>query len=205
MIAATAVPYRAPKGFEGLHHHWDGGARSWIVQILPGEFYVTPNDEIISTVLGSCVSTCMRVPRLGVGGMNHFMLPDDPGHDQRGSALRYGCFAVERLINELLKHGAAREELEVKIFGGGQVIASMSDIGRSNIEFVRGYLRDERIPIVAEDVGGTCARRLRYYPRSGRVLVKQLPMRDRAAVGARERKFRTRLLSQPVGGDVELF
>lgn len=197
--------YKPTRGFEKVHHHWDAAARNWIVQILPGEYYVTAGDEIIATVLGSCVSTCIRDRRTGLGGMNHFMLPQDPGSDMRGDALRYGCFAVERLLNELIKRGAQRSELEIKVFGGARVIASMSDIGRSNYEFVRKYLREEQLGAAAEDVGGNAARRLRYHPKSGKVLVKHLPIREAGKIGDRERDFRSKLLEERVVGEVELF
>jgi chemotaxis protein CheD len=197
--------YKPTRGFEKIHHHWDATAQSWIVQILPGEFYVTSAREIITTVLGSCVSTCMRDRKTGLGGMNHFMLPDDPRKDAKGDALRYGCFAVERLINELLKRGAQRDQLEIKVFGGGQVMAGMSDIGRSNIEFVRGYLHDEQLTLLAEDVGGTWARRLRYFPSTGKALVKHLPMREAAKIGHREQDFRSKLKSEHIAGEIELF
>lgn len=197
--------YRPTRGFENVHHHWDAAANAWIVQILPGEFYVTGGKEIIATVLGSCVSTCIRDRNTGLGGMNHFMLPEDPNKDSRGDALRYGCFALERLINELLKRGARRDALEIKVFGGGQVIAAMSDIGRSNVEFVRQYLHDEGLQSDVEDVGGHWARRVRYYPCTGKVLVKHLPMREAAKIGSREENFREKLRHERVAGDVELF
>jgi chemotaxis protein CheD len=199
------VVYKPTRGFEQLHHHWDGAVKSWIVQILPGEFYVTNNDEIIATVLGSCVSTCMRDRRTGLGGMNHFMLPDDPRQDPKGDALRYGCFAVERLLNELFKRGAHRDALEIKVFGGGQVIAGMGDIGRSNVEFVRGYLLDEQLTAAVEDVGGAWARRVRYHPTSGKVWVKHLSMREADKVSDREQNFRSKLRSERLAGEVELF
>lgn len=197
--------FKPTRGFDNVHHHWDAAAKSWIVQILPGEFYVTATGEIIATVLGSCVSTCIRDRNLGLGGMNHFMLPEDPRKDPRGDALRYGCFALERLINELIKRGGQRDQLEIKVFGGGQVIASATDIGRSNIEFVRTYLRDEQLSSVVEDVGGQWARRVRYYPATGKVLVKHLSMHEAINVGSREADFRSKLKQERVAGEVELF
>jgi chemotaxis protein CheD len=197
--------YTPTRGFENIHHHWDAAANSWIVQILPGEYYVTEGPEIIATVLGSCVSTCIRDRNTGLGGMNHFMLPNDPRKDDGGSALRYGCFALERLINELLKRGARRDALEIKVFGGGKVMAALSDIGQSNVEFVRQYLNDEGLSSEVEDVGGHWARRVRYYPSNGKVLVKHLPMREAAKIGSQEENFREKLLHERVAGDVELF
>lgn len=200
-----ATAFKPTRGFEHVNHHWDSLANAWVIHILPGEFYVTNGPEIIATVLGSCVSTCIRDRNKGLGGMNHFMLPDDPRKDKKGDALRYGCFALERLINELISRGANRNELEIKVFGGGQVIAAMSDIGRSNFEFVRQYLSDEGLSSEVEDVGGHWARRVRYYPSTGRVLVKHLPMREAANIGTQEADFRNKLRHERVAGDVELF
>jgi len=203
--AKPSTAYKPTRGFEAINHHWDAAANAWVIHILPGEFYVTDGPEIIATVLGSCVSTCIRDRRTGLGGMNHFMLPDDPRKDKKGDALRYGCFALERLINELVKRGGDRNELEIKVFGGGRVIAAMSDIGRSNVEFVRTYLSDEGLSSEVEDVGGHWARRVRYYPSTGKVLVKHLPMREAANIGTQESDFREKLRNERVAGDVELF
>jgi chemotaxis protein CheD len=199
-----ASQFRPARGFEHLHHHWDAGVKSWLVHLLPGQYYVSSRDELITTVLGSCVSTCIRDPELGVGGMNHFMLPEDPRKDSGGNALRYGGFAIERLINELVKRGANRSRLEVKVFGGGQVIGTANDIGRANIEFVHEYLAEEQLAIVAEDTGGKLARRLRYHAPTGRALLKQLPMQDNS-VRERERAFREQLRSKVIAGRIELF
>jgi len=203
------VPSRPPpalRGFEGINRYYDGSLRMWVAQVLPGEYYVSNAREVIATTLGSCVSTCVRDPISGVGGLNHFMLPNDPQQDAGGGALRYGCFAVERLLNVLIKHGALRERLEVKIFGGGKVIAGLSDVGQSNIEFVREYFETEGIAIVAEDVGGRWARRLRYYPESGKVRIKRMKTEETAEVVQSETRLRTRLsIAPPAVGSVELF
>ena len=197
--------YRPPRGFEHVHRHWDAGTKSWMVHLLPGEYYVTTTDELVTTVLGSCVSTCIHDPTRGIGGMNHFMLPDDPNDDRSGGgALRYGGFAVERLINELIKRGAERSRLVIKVFGGGQVITGSSDIGRMNVEFVRNYFAEEGLTITAEDTGGKVARRVRYHPRTGRALMKQLSMQE-SHVREREQAFRAQLKASSLTGQVELF
>lgn len=202
---ARAAP-RPLRGFEHVHRFWDSADEHWVAQVLPGEYYVTGAREVIATTLGSCVSTCVRDPIAGLGGLNHFMLPNDPSEDTGGGALRYGCFAVERLINVLIKHGALRDRLEVKIFGGGKVIAGMSDVGRANIEFVREYFATEGIAIVAEDVGGRWARRLRYYPEIGKVRIKRMKTEETAEVVQSETQLRTRLsIAPPPVGSVELF
>lgn len=140
----------------------------WYVQVAQGETYVTTrDDEVLTTVLGSCISACIRDPLAKVGGMNHFLLPDADrsGRDSR----RYGAHAMELLINEILKRGGARQRLEAKIFGGASVIASVSEIGARNAAFARQYLLDEGIRLVGGHVGGTQARRIQYWPTSGRV------------------------------------
>ncbi len=194
------------RGFEHVNRFWDSTDNHWVAQVLPGEYYVTRLREVVATTLGSCVSTCVRDPVTGIGGLNHFMLPNDPNEDSGGGALRYGCFAVERLLNVLVKHGAMRERMEIKIFGGGRVIAGMGDVGRSNIEFVRQYFATEMLSIVAEDVGGAWARRLRYYPESGKVRIKRMRTEETAELAQSESRLRTRLsLAPPPVGAVELF
>jgi chemotaxis protein CheD len=191
--------------FADIHRYWDGTDGRWVAQVLPGEFYVTREDEVISTILGSCVSTCVRDPDHGLGGLNHFMLPHDPSNSSGGDALRYGCFAVERLINVLVKYGARRERLEIKIFGGGRVIPGMGDVGKANIEFVRDYFATEMLDIGTEDVGGDFARRIRYYPATGRVLVKHLSTQEAPQIAAEETKLQARLSLRPPVGEFDLF
>lgn len=181
------------------------GDNNWVAPVLPGDYYVTKSGEVISTVLGSCVSTCLRDPDSGISGLNHFMLPNQGGSFQAGDALRYGCFAVERLINELVKYGARRERLEIKVFGGGKVIAGMSDIGQKNIRFIHEYFDTEGLVIAAEDTGGTWARRVRYYTDTGRVLIQRLQTQEATQVVSRETEMQRSLSIAPPHGEVDLF
>ena len=181
------------------------GDNNWVAPVLPGDYYVTKSGEVITTVLGSCVSTCVRDPEIGVSGLNHFMLPNQGGSFQAADALRYGCFAVERLINELIKYGATRERLEIKVFGGGKVIAGMSDIGLKNIRFIHEYFETEGLGIVAEDTGGTWARRVRYYTDTGRVLIQRLQTQETTQVVSRETEMQRSLSVAPPRGEVDLF
>lgn len=181
---------------------WVAALQTWQVQVLPGELHVTRDDEVIATVLGSCVSACVRDVRRGIGGMNHFLLPKAPSGDDNASA-RYGVYALECLVNAVLRGGGRREDLEVKVFGGGRVIEGAGDIGRGNITFVRSFFSDERIPVLAEDVGGDVARRLRYWPRTGRAMVMHMPMTAAAKHVAREAEAARKLA--PSAGAVELF
>ncbi|WP_175804003.1 chemoreceptor glutamine deamidase CheD [Burkholderia ambifaria] len=165
------------------------------VKLLPNEFYTTSEDMVLMTVLGSCVAACLHDPLAGIGGMNHFMLPDD-GADAGAAAsdsMRYGAYAMEVLINELIKAGGRRERIEAKVFGGAAVLAGMTtiNIGDRNADFVRRYLALERIRITAEDLQGVHPRKVAFMPRTGRAMVKKLRLQvpgvtEREAALARE-------------------
>ena len=188
-------------------HYYDGAHARNAIKILPGEYYVTDRDILLVTVLGSCVSACIRDPRVGVAGMNHFMLPEGrEGEGVLSASARYGSYAMELLINQLLKLGARRNALEAKVFGGGNVLPglTLSNVGERNAAFVLDYLATERIPVAARDLGGLHPRKIYQFAQSGRVRVKQLARTNNDTVFARERDYR-RQLEAPVAGDVELF
>lgn len=176
-------------------------------KILPGEYFVSGSGMLLVTVLGSCVAACIRDSEAGVGGMNHFMLPDDGGRETVGSSARYGTYAMEVLINHLLKMGARRNRLEAKVFGGGAVLASLSssNVGARNAEFVLNYLKTEKIPIVAKDLLDSYPRKVYYFPQTGRVLVKKLHRVHNETLFSRERDYKERLSRSKVEGDIELF
>jgi len=178
-------------------------------KILPGEYYFTAKDMLIVTVLGSCVAACIRDRVSGVGGMNHFMLPDGGGDvDSPVSAsMRYGTYAMEILINDLLKAGARRENLEAKVFGGGNVLRGFIaiNVGERNALFVRDYLKAENIRITAEDLNDVHPRKVYFFPRTGKVLVKKLKQMNNNTLVNREQDYASRLQTNKVGGDVELF
>lgn len=177
-------------------------------KILPGEYYYTCKDMLIVTVLGSCVSACIRDRVTGIGGMNHFMLPDGGDVDSPVSAsMRYGTYAMEVLINDLLKAGARRENLEAKVFGGGNVLRGFIaiNVGERNAAFVRQYLRAENIRVVAEDLNDIYPRKVYFFPRTGKVLVKKLRQLNNNTLVNREQDYANRLQTAPVAGSVELF
>ncbi len=212
MLNARASQDFAPAlpGFSHVKRYWDKHHDCAAAKILPGEYYVTVNDELVTTVLGSCVSACVRDRRLGVGGVNHFMLPLSDSGSWGGEqsccvATRYGNFAMEHMINEILKHGGLRRNLEAKVFGGGRLLSGASDVGARNIEFVREYLATESIPLVSEDVGEIYPRKVIYFPRSGRALVKRIRELHNDTVIRREQAYQAELSRQPVEGDIELF
>ena len=200
-------------GFEAINRFWDKRHRIHSAKILPGEYYVSKSGELISTVLGSCVSACVRDPEFGVGGMNHFMLPAKVSPDADSwsgttvnMATRYGNFAMEHLINDVLSYGGGqRRNLEFKLIGGGRVLAGATDVGRRNIEFVRSYLVTEGFSALAEDLGGTFPRKVLYYSDTGRVRVKKLRELHNDTVHRRETDYMHQLEDGPVAGEVDLF
>jgi chemotaxis protein CheD len=205
-------PPAVTRGFEHVKRFWDPACDKWSAKILPGEFFVTRNDEAITTVLGSCISACIRDPAVRIGGMNHFMLPEDNSSGKSswidgpgGLATRYGSYAMESLINELMKLGARRERLEVKLFGGGRILSSMTDVGKKNIGFAKEFLRVEGFKIAAEDVGDVYPRRVMYFPSTGVVMLKRLKALDVVEIAKRETTYLSTLAAKPTDNDVELF
>jgi chemotaxis protein CheD len=180
-------------------------------KILPGEYYFSAKDMVIVTVLGSCVSACIRDRVSGIGGMNHFMLPDS-GSDENSpvsASMRYGTHAMEILINELLKAGAKRENFEAKVFGGGNVLRGFTaiNVGERNAKFVRDYLKTENIRITAEDLIDIHPRKVFFFPRTGKVLVKKLKVVHNDTLKQREIEYADKLKreAQRGGGEIDLF
>ncbi|MBF4988512.1 MULTISPECIES: chemoreceptor glutamine deamidase CheD [unclassified Methylophilus] len=179
-------------------------------KISPGEYYYTDKDMLIVTVLGSCVSACIRDSRTGIGGMNHFMLPDGAAADKDSpvsESMRYGTYAMEVLINQLLRNGAKRENLEAKIFGGGNVLRSFTtnNVGDRNAAFVKKYLKDEGIKVTGEDLLDIYPRKVYFFPKTGKVLVKKLKQLNNYTLVKREQAYSSKLQTNDVGGDIDLF
>ena len=186
------------------HPHFD----AHIVKVMLGQHKISGRlDEMLVTTLGSCIAACIRDPVAGIGGMNHFLLPDVPegSTDSVNVAARYGGAAMELLINQLLGAGARRNRLEVKVFGGAKVIESTLDVGAKNAEFVLGYIRNEGLHLVGQDLGGSMARRIHYFPSTGRVLRRVLRPEAMSETVSQELNFMSTLRHKPIEGDVELF
>lgn len=179
-------------------------------KISPGEYYFTDKNMLIVTVLGSCVSACIRDSISGIGGMNHFMLPDGAKSDRDNpvsESMRYGTYAMEVLINQLLRNGARRENLEAKIFGGGNVLRSFTtnNVGDRNADFVKRYLKDEGIRVTGEDLLDIYPRKVYFFPKTGKVLVKKLKQLNNYTLVKREEAYSSKLKTNDVGGEVDLF
>ena len=175
------------------------------VKVLPGEYFVSNEDLVIMTVLGSCIAACLWDSRMRVGGMNHFMLPDGDAQDVSG---RYGSYAMELLINEMLKLGARRETMQAKIFGGGQVMHNFTtmNVGERNTKFVVDYLRTERIPVVSEDVLDIYPRKVCYFPSTGKAMVKRLAHAHPETLAKQEKSGNAATVVRATsGGSVDLF
>jgi len=179
-------------------------------KIGPGEYYFTNKDMLIVTVLGSCVSACVRDVKTGMGGMNHFMLPenrdvykDSPVSD----SMRYGSYALEVLLNGLYKNGGRKENLEAKSFGGGRVLQDLKvmNVGERNADYVRQYLLDEGIRVTGEDLNDIYPRKVYFFPKSGKVLVKKMKQLSNQALLKREVNYASQLKSGSLSGDVDLF
>ncbi len=178
------------------------------VRVQPGEFFVSGEAAaVVVTVLGSCVSACIRDFRTGFGGMNHFMLPESDNGEWGGasSRLRYGNYAMEALINAVLASGCPREQLEIKLFGGANMFVSGTPVGTRNAEFATDYLSAEGLAVVATDLGGMHGRRIHYSPATGKVQRLLLTKTQDSSLALRETAYRSRLSTTPVEGDIELF
>ena len=189
--------------------YFDKNFNSQAVKLLPGEYYVTDKDMLLVTVLGSCVAACIRDCQSGIGGMNHFMLPEgggDAGSPLNASA-RYGTYAMEILINQLLKLGARRSNLEAKVFGGGNVLdgLTVANVGQRNADFVLKFLQIEKIRVVAQDLVDVFPRKVYFFPKDNKVMVKKLRNVRNTTVSQREKDYKLRLHKVDSGGAVELF
>ncbi|KPH79006.1 hypothetical protein [Bosea vaviloviae] len=188
--------------------YFDPRFEATIITVAPGEHEITSaKDEIVATVLGSCVSVCLRDSQSGVGGLNHFLLPKNNGGTDSSAGERYGDTAMEVLINGLLKRGAKRSNFEAKVFGGARVLsgATMLAIGDGNIAFVTDFLKREGIQTVSKDVGGTRSRRIHYQPSTGRAWVQHVQSSQKSTEHEQEVAYLNRLKTQPVAGEVEIW
>ena len=179
-----------------------------IAVILPGEYFVSSEPMVVYTVLGSCISVCLRDPLVNVGGMNHFMLSaptSGGGHDSWADSGRYGSFAMEMLINEILQRGGKKDRLEAKVFGGGKIYDGAMDIGAANAAWALDYLEREGVPLLKANVGDVCPRKVYYFTDSGKVLLKKLDRLVAKVIAKEEGQYQQKLQHAPVQSDVTLF
>ena len=199
-----ALKARAAKPGEASFFYRDQYFQQDAVKVLPGEYYVTDADMMVMTVLGSCIAACIWDTKVRVGGMNHFMLPEGAG-DTSG---RYGSYAMELLINEMIKLGARRENMQAKVFGGGQVMHSFTtmNVGERNTAFVLDYLQTERIAVISKDVLDIHPRKVCYFPATGKAMVKRLAHSHPESLVTQERKASAVVVAKATaGGSIDLF
>jgi chemotaxis protein CheD len=193
---------QARKNGEASFFFYDSHFKAPAVKVLPGEYFVDTEDVLIQTTLGSCIAACLWDRAANVGGLNHFMLPE--GNGESG---RYGLFAMELLINEMLKKGANKTRMEAKVFGGGAVISGMSslNVGERNTNFVLDFLKTERIPVVSKDVMDVFPRKVCYLPRSGKAMVKRLAAASDAILQQDRSAVQKVVPVASSGGSIDLF
>jgi chemotaxis protein CheD len=201
----SSLRQRSRKPGEASFFFFDHHFQSDAVKVLPGEYFVTDQDILIMTVLGSCIAACIWDTKAGVGGMNHFMLPEGDSSDTSG---RYGSYAMELLINEMIKLGARKESMQAKVFGGGQVMAGFTtmNVGERNTQFVLDYLHTERITLVSKDVLDIYPRKVVFFPTTGKAMVKKLAHSHPESLESTERKGNAvNLAKSTAGGSIDLF
>lgn len=198
---------RAVDYFHGKKSFFDASKNIKVVRVFAGDCYISKEGGVMmSTILGSCISACIRDPLTGVGGMNHFLLPGHEDLDNRVStAARYGVFAMERLINGILSANGQKSRLEIKVFGGGNITNNSARIGSMNAEFVRAYLKKEGFRIASEDLEGNQPRCIHYYSDTGRVMVRSLRRQDDLVVVEEEARYSEQINQKPIAGGIELF
>ena len=212
-MSARHIPKIEPSmhGFESINRYVDKSLGVITAKILPGEYYVTRNEEMITTVLGSCISVCIYEQKIGLGGMNHFMLPQAAGinneaDDLMSESFRYGDVAMERMINDLLRNGADKDQMWFKAFGGGQIIKQMTSVGERNIKFLHKFMVMEGFKLAASDLGGPHPRKVNFFPKTGKVMVKKLQHMHNDTIAIRETQYRSKIDKPKIeSGSIDLF
>jgi chemotaxis protein CheD len=205
------MPQALP-GFEDINRYWDAKHGSYTAKILPGQYYVSKNDELIATVLGSCISVCAYDRVAGIGGMNHFMLPLYTenhnaawGHTIISSETRYGNYAMEHMLNDIIANGGLKSRLEIKVIGGGRVMDQMTDVGLRNISFVYDYIANEHLKLISEDVGDKYPRKVLFHIKTGKAKVRKLRKVKNTTLIARDAEYITKLNKEKLEGSIDLF
>lgn len=212
LIPSAAGGSDGEVSLDGRRYFYDKRLNAIVVWVAQGEFYVTRRPyEVISTVLGSCVAVCMRDPITGYGGMNHFLLPfarrEPTSAMTPDKMLRYGSYSIERLTNALVARGACRDAIEVKVFGGANVLRTGSNLGHQNADFVESYLKRERLRVVASSLRGDCPRRVRYFPSTGKAFISEqvATAASLSAIARQEAQAAQRVKATAVEGTVVMF
>lgn len=202
-----------PEFHDAVTTYWDPRFKRHTVKLLPGEYHTTKGEELLVTVLGSCVSACIRDVKNGVGGMNHFLLPEKKNRHKNiswaesyeSAETRYGDLAMEILINDIIKRGGERQYFEAKIFGGAQMFTSSMRVGDRNIEFVADYLKYESIKVTRQDTGGNLGRKLYYIPKTGQAFLKRITSIHNNTIEKREEKYLKQAKESRTEAEIDFF
>ena len=194
LVFRNELPELVSDEFVGVDRYWDPCNQTFAAKIVPGEYYVSSSAELITSVIGTSIATCVRDTRLGIGGMNHFMLP---GMGSEGVANdwhvngcgRYGDLAMKNLLKGMLKHGAKRQNLKIKVFGRGQILRSKGDVGGRNIEFINEYIARKNLVVTGMNVGDDLPRKVNFFPLTGKVMVKKLNTLNNDTIFQREKCY----------------
>lgn len=176
-------------GSQHLDVYWRERWKCYGVSIKQGDYCVTDQPIVITTILGSCISVCLYDKSTGFGGMNHFMLPKKNDDKDMYRPFRYGVFSMEQMVNQFLKQGSNKAHLQAKVIGGAKMMGELSKIGQLNIDFIMQYLSDEKLPLVSQDLGGDQGRKLAFFPNSGRLLVSKIAQIENSKLIERETKI----------------
>lgn len=199
-------PFQTGEFFDEKRRYFDHNLELTVVKLFSGDWYVSSGGEMLVTILGSCVAACIRDPIAGVAGMNHFLLPGDVNRQvEANEAARYGVHAMEQLINGLMRKGARKDRLEMKLFGGGNVLKNSARIGSKNAEFVREFAKKEGLVITSSDMEGEWPRRVHYFADSGKVRVRRLQRQEDLKIIDVERDYEKKIRTTRIEGEVELF
>lgn len=204
-MSSPATCLDQPSSTSEDSRYWDPKWQNFTVKVAPGDYFVTAEDLAITSVLGSCISACIRDPETGIGGINHFMLPDGDHQNDQSRPFRYGMFAMEKLINELMKLGCQRQVMEVKICGGGDMMGGSTNIGDQNIDFIKQYLSADGLNLTASDLGGKQARRIVYFPATGKLMIRKLDARSNLGLAQQEQRYRVDVDRHLDDTDAQLF
>ncbi|MBT4963356.1 MAG: chemoreceptor glutamine deamidase CheD [Francisellaceae bacterium] len=193
--------------FSHISRFWNSTYNRYVLKVLPGEYCVIDNNNCLSTSLGSCISVTIVDKKNKLAGMNHFMLPEDNSMSMNTYSARYGCWAMEHLVNNMLKYGAKKESMEFKCFGAGEIMKTLqtSSVAKKNISFISQYFKSENIKVRTLDVGGSHARKIFLFPETGDVMVKNITISQNASISKQEKTYLDGISSDDQGGDVDLF
>lgn len=178
--------------FENIHRSYDKSLDKYVVGISSGGIYLTEEDEVITTVLGSCIAVCVRDLMTGITGMNHFLIAgnkNDINNASGHSLFQYGLYSMDYMLNKMIHLGCSKDTMEIKIFGGGAIISSVGDVGKSNVRFVKNYINLKGYRLAGEDVGGNHPRKINYFSGSGKVMVKRMRSLHKQVIANREKRL----------------